>query len=70
MRIFGKKSITNIILFENKEQYKEEIDSIKKYYRERNIDFDLNSNIFPIQKRHFDSSKVESFINDKLFSDE
>ncbi len=70
MRILGKKRITDIVLFENEDQYEYGIDLIKKYYRKNGIDFDSNSDIFLIQKRHFGNSNMEFFIDEKLFGDE
>jgi len=43
---------------------------IKETYRKKGFDFSLNSEIFPIQKRSSNNSKMEAFVNDRLFGDE
>jgi PAS domain S-box-containing protein len=70
LRIVGKKRMTKIMLFASEEEYEEEVDVIKGVYRKKGIDFKLNSAVFPIQKRKSTSSKMESFISDRLFGDE
>ena len=70
LRVMEKKKMTKIMLFANEEEYEEEVDIIKKFYRKKGIDFKLDSAIFPIQKRRYNSSKMESFVSDRLFGDD
>jgi len=70
LRVVGRKKMTKIMLFTSEEEYEEEIDMVKKSYRKSGHDFNLDSAIFPIQKRRVASSKMESFISDRLFGDE
>jgi len=70
IRVEGKRKITKIILFTSEEEYEEKVALIREIYRKKGVGFKLNSKIFPIQKRWFKNSKIESFVNDRLFGAE
>ena len=70
LRVIGKRELVKIILFESMEEYEDGVDLIKESYRKKGIDFRLNSEIFPMQKRRSGNSKMDGFVSDKLFGDE
>jgi len=66
----GKKKMVKIMLFSNEDEYIEEIDLIKDFYRKKGFDFSLNSDVFLLQKRRSCNTNMESYVNDVLFGDE
>lgn len=70
LKVKGKRKMMKIILFASEDEYVEEVSLLKDLYHKKGVAFKLNSDIFPMQKRRFGNSKMENFVNDRLFGDE
>lgn len=69
LRIKGEMRVVDFVLFRDEDEFREEVEMIREGFRKVGVYVDLESEIFPLQRRGKNILGFDGFVEDLLFEE-